>query len=111
MNNCPNCNKEVPEEFDVCWNCSYNFITKVKEGFVSDKIDTESAWVNPKELNCIRCKTTMKFEETIKLHEGKNWGIIGDLGHMLTHKTSFDFYVCPNCDKVEFFTPSVTRRL
>jgi len=53
----------------------------------------------------------MKFEETIKLHEGKNWGIIGDLGHMLTHKTSFDFYVCPNCDKVEFFTPSVTRRL
>jgi len=53
MNNCPNCNKEVLEEFDVCWNCSYNFITKEKEEFVSDKIDTESACVNPKELNCL----------------------------------------------------------
>ena len=108
MKSCPKCKEEVPKEYGICWNCSYNFISKQVEGFVSEKIKFESDRIDPKRLNCLRCRTTMRFEETIKLHEGSNWGIIGNLGHLLTNKKSFDIYLCPNCDKIEFFTPVVT---
>jgi hypothetical protein len=26
MKNCPNCQSEVPQEFDLCWKCNYGFI-------------------------------------------------------------------------------------
>lgn len=110
MKSCPKCNEEIPQEFDICWNCSYNLVSKKTEGFVSDKVKSQSDRVSPKEMDCLRCKTTMKFEETIKLHEGSNWGIIGDLGHLFTNEKSFDIYMCPNCDKIEFFAPTVTKR-
>ncbi|MBT8232743.1 MAG: hypothetical protein HKO66_10735 [Saprospiraceae bacterium] len=105
MKYCPKCSKEVPTEFDICWNCSYNFISKNQERVVSDKIDFKLA--KPKKLNCLRCKTTMTFEATIKLHEGPIRGVLFNLDHFFTKRESFDMYVCPNCDKVEFFTPSV----
>jgi len=109
MKNCTKCKSEVPLEYDICWNCSYNFITQEVEGFVSDKINLESNLINPKKLNCLRCKTTMKFEETINLHEGGEWGVLGDLAHIFTNRESFDMYMCPNCDKVEFFAPTVVK--
>lgn len=109
MKNCQECKSEVPKEYEICWNCSYNFTTKKIDGFVSDKIKLQSDSIKPKQLNCLRCKTTMKFEDTIKFHEGSNWGVIGDLGHVFTNKKSFDLYMCPNCDKIEFFAPTINR--
>lgn len=109
MKQCPECHEEVPEQFEICWNCSYSFVSKKIEGFISEKVEFKSDWTAPKKLNCLRCKTTMKFEDTIKLHEGNNWGFIGDIGHLFTNKKSFDIYVCPNCDKIEFFAPTVTK--
>ncbi len=113
MKNCPNCKSEVPTNFDICWNCSFNFKTKKKnkkkkkktEGFISDKVKKESGLVKPKKIDCLRCKTTMLFAETIRLHEGSRWGLLGDIGHLFTNRISFDIYVCLNCDKVEFFMP------
>jgi len=109
MENCPECNKEVPQEFDICWNCSFNFTTREKEGFISENIKYKPEQIKAKKLNCLRCKTTMKFEQTIKLHEGTNWGAIGEIGHLFTNKESFDLYLCPNCEKIEFFAPSVSK--
>lgn len=25
MKNCPNCNSEVEDNFNICWNCNYSF--------------------------------------------------------------------------------------
>jgi len=109
MKSCPNCKEEVPKEYNICWNCSYNFTSKKIDGFISDNLKLDSDKVELKEINCLRCKTTMKFEEVVKLHEGNNWGLMGDLGHLFTNKKSFDIYMCPNCDKIEFFAPKIKK--
>lgn len=107
---CPNCKEEVPPGYDVCWSCSYNFISQKPDGFVSEKIDFESVdWITPKNINCLRCKTKMDYKKQLKLHEGANYGIIGDLGHLFTNRELFDVYRCQVCGKVELFTATVTK--
>ena len=103
MKNCPDCRQEVPQAFDVCWSCSYDFATKESNVTPSELDSADSGSV--KKINCLRCRTTLKLAGNINLHEGMDWGVLGDIGHMLTSKKSFNMYVCPNCDKVEFFVP------
>lgn len=108
MKNCPECAREVPDEFDICWNCSYNFSTKKKEGFSSLEAKKQK---HPKDrkINCLRCESPMIYSNTIDLHEGFNWGLLGELGHFFTNEKSFEMFVCPGCNKVEFFVPALRK--
>ncbi len=103
MKNCPNCKSEVPKEYDICWNCNYDFINKK---IVQIKIlqDDKKEY---RSINCLRCDVPLKFKGAFRFHEGTKWGILGDLGHLFTNRESFELYICPECNKVEFFAPFI----
>jgi hypothetical protein len=133
MKNCPKCNAEVDDNFDLCWNCQYSFVDKVVLAGNDFKlicpkcgIETESTYsycprchcdlsdINsqagiipqgPKNIDCLRCKTPMVYQGNFRFHEGTRLGALGNLFELFTNRESFDLYGCPNCGKVEFFLP------
>jgi len=93
MKECPNCIVAVEDNYDVCWNCSYNFTSKKMEGFKTNDIDIKSDKPEPRKLDCLRCKSAMIFQEASS----------SQMNHLLSNRNSYDEYICPNCKKVEFF--------
>ncbi len=99
MKTCPNCNEEVEDSFELCWNCNYSFSeNKVVE------IEYASE-VNTLKLKCLRCHTAMQFVGNSRFHEGTQFGVLGNLFELFENRQSFDLYACPSCGKVEFFMP------
>lgn len=99
MKTYPNCNEEVEDSYDLCWNCNYSFSEK-------HVVEIEDATiVNDRKLNCLRCNTTMDFAGNSRFHEGTQFGIFGNLFELFENRQSFDLYTCPACGKVEFFMP------
>jgi len=96
MKQCPNCNSEVEDNFELCWSCNYSFaenqIVDIKE-FVQGSL----------EIDCLRCVISMKYSGNFKFHEGFLTGVF-------TNKESFDLYICPKCGKVEFFVPQEEQK-
>ncbi len=60
-------------------------------------------------LPCLRCGTTLVFAGHFKFHEGAKWGLGGQLFELFVNRVSFDVYKCPECGKVEFYTPRTDR--
>jgi len=103
MNSCPNCNAEVEADFEICWNCNYSFIEKKTIDF-GDETPLRLRREN-KKIDCLRCKVPLTFHGNYKFHEGSRTGAWGDLFELLVNRESFDLYICPQCDKVEFYAP------
>ena len=101
MKNCPNCNSEIPEGYDICWKCNYDVI----DGKIIPVIEKKKKDPFEKDIKCLRCNVQLKKVGTHKFHEGFEWGFFGDFGHIFSNKESFDLYACPECKKVEFFFP------
>lgn len=99
MKHCPNCNEEIEDNFDVCWNCNFS----LSENKVVDFKDVETN--GGRELNCLRCNVPMLYSGKYKFHEGFNTGLLGNLFELFINKEEFDLYICPKCGKVEFFSP------
>jgi Zn finger protein HypA/HybF involved in hydrogenase expression len=100
MKNCPNCNIELGDSIEICWNCGHsmteNKIVNFEEKSVSYK----------KDIKCLRCGTVrMSYSGNYKFHEGKRLGVFGDFFELFVNKKSFDIYVCPKCGKMEFYVP------
>lgn len=96
---CPNCQAEVIDNFDLCWNCNYSF----SERKVVEIIDQNQL---KRQLSCLRCNDVpMHFSGNYRFHEGTRIGALGSFMEIFTNRESFDLYVCPKCGKVEFFTP------
>ncbi len=98
MKNCPNCNAELEDAFELCWNCNYS-LTEQKV------IDIKDLSENKKQIDCLRCNVSMLFSGEYKFHEGPRIGILGNIFEAFVNQESFDLYVCPKCGKVEFFVP------
>lgn len=98
MKNCPNCNAEIIEDFQICWNCNYSFSEQQIVKF-------EEQQKGSRNVNCIHCNVRLLFSGNYKFHEGSNLGFLGNLFEVLINRESFDIYVCPKCGKVEFYTP------
>jgi hypothetical protein len=107
MKECPNCIVSVHDEYNVCWNCSYNFTSKKAEGFVCNDKDQKRDGLPPKKIDCLRCKKPMLFGANRKFRKESNDGGFGNIADLLNNRSSYDVYVCPNCEKVEFFLPRV----
>ena len=102
MKNCPNCQSEVPKEFDICWKCNYDFQSKeIHERQVPSEAKKESHQI--KKLKCLRCESSMKYMGEKKFHEGKRHGVWGEIGELLVKRTVVNMYQCSRCKKVEFF--------
>mgnify|MGYP000872837712 FL=1 len=96
---CPNCQAEVIDNFQLCWNCNYSFTEKRVV-----KIANQNQL--KRQINCLRCTDVpMRFTGNYKFHEGTRFGAMGNLLELFVNKETFDLYVCPKCGKVEFFTP------
>lgn len=98
MKNCPNCNEEIIDNFEVCWNCNYSF----SENKV---IDFKEITETDRDIDCLRCNIKLIYAGNYKFHEGPRAGVLGNLFELFVNKESFDLYVCPKCGKVEFYTP------
>jgi predicted amidophosphoribosyltransferase len=60
MKNCPNCQSEVPKEFDICWKCNYDFQSKeILERQVASEAEKESYQV--KQLKCLNMLVKRNF--------------------------------------------------
>ena len=132
MKKCPNCNSEVENNFDLCWNCQYIFsddddsndiktiCPKCQKEFDTylDYLDHEDNCPlndyhpknsekseGTKKIKCLRCTVPLNFEGNFKFHEGMRFGAFGNLLELFTNRESFDLYSCPNCGKIEFFLP------
>lgn len=99
MKICPNCKAEVEDSFELCWNCNYSFTEKK----VVEIKDIEA--IGDRDLDCLRCGTSMLFSGNYKFHEGFPTGVFGAVWEVFVNRESFDLYLCPKCGKVEFFSP------
>ncbi len=98
MKYCPNCNAEIEDNFELCWNCNYSLsLQKI--------IDIKDLNENKRQIDCLRCKVSMIFSGEYKFHEGPKIGLLGNIFEAFINRESFDLYVCPKCGKVEFFAP------
>lgn len=96
---CPNCQAEVVDNFQLCWNCNYSFIDK-------RVVEIAEPGQLKRQINCLRCTDVpMHFAGNYRFHEGTRFGAIGNIFELFVNKETFDLYVCPKCGKVEFFTP------
>ncbi len=136
MKICPNCNAEVDDHFELCWNCQYNFSdgNVVNDSEFVEVCPVCNAEVNAylhfcpyckadlksgteagsqgvpgpvKQIDCLRCKVPMSFSGNFRFHEGTRMGAMGNLFELFTNRESFDLYFCPQCGKVEFFLPEI----
>lgn len=100
MKNCPNCNSEMEDSFELCWNCNYslteNRIVEIKDLSLSE---------GNIEVDCLRCKIPLIFSRQFDFHEGMRFGVFGNIFELFVNKEKFDLYICPKCGKVEFFAP------
>jgi Zn finger protein HypA/HybF involved in hydrogenase expression len=100
MKNCPNCNSEIEESFELCWNCNFslteNRIVEIKDMTLKE---------GNREVDCLRCKIQLIFSGRFDFHEGPRIGALGNLFELFVNKEKFDLYMCPKCGKVEFFIP------
>ena len=135
MRICPNCNAEVDDNFDMCWNCQYSFSNKkvidnsefklicpgcnaeIESSLnycpnchydlkeIDDLNDTPSKF--PKHIDCLRCNVQHEYQGNFKFQETKV-GALDNLSELFMNRESFDLYCCPVCGKVEFFLPEVS---
>lgn len=61
--------------------------------------------INP--MICSRCETDLSYVGTKSFHEGKRWGVLGELGELFVNKQHFDVYVYNRCGKVELFIDGI----
>ncbi|QEC51666.1 hypothetical protein EDD80_102204 [Anseongella ginsenosidimutans] len=98
MKNCPNCNSEMEDHFELCWNCNYS----LSQGKV---VEITESLPGTRELDCLRCGIPMIYSGNYRFHEGARMGILGNIFEIFLNRESFDLYLCPKCGKVEFFSP------
>ncbi len=57
-----------------------------------------------KKLNCLRCKSEMKFAGTEKIQLGETSWLLKDLPNLFAGSMEVNIYICPKCKKIEFFS-------
>jgi len=66
---------------------------------------------DPRAIVCPRCNVAKAYLGTKRFHEGRRWGLLGDLGELFVNKETFDVYACPSCGSVEFFVDGVGEQM
>lgn len=57
-----------------------------------------------KRINCLRCKSEMKFAGTEKIQLGETSWILKDLPNLFAGSMEVNIYICPECKKIELFS-------
>ena len=59
-------------------------------------------------LECLRCGTSMRFGSKEKMQLGQTGWLLGDLPNLLAGALEMEIYYCPRCGKMEFYTPETS---
>jgi hypothetical protein len=102
----------VESAFDTCWNCGTSKDGVEVPAFVRlakqvDSPPAEKPEVQARPIACLRCNEQLEHLGTKHFHEGRNWGVLGELGELFVKRDRFDVYACPRCGRVEFFVDGV----
>ena len=60
-------------------------------------------------LDCLRCSTPMDCLGREKLQLGESNLLFRDLPHLFAGALELEIYACPQCGKMEFFRPRLTK--
>jgi len=101
MKYCPNCNAEIEENFEMCWNCGFSF-TENRVIEITDFPAQES-----KIIECLRCDVPMDFLGNYTLPEGTRIDTSGELVDQFVDLEPLDIYRCSQCRKVEFYSTPI----
>ena len=70
MKNCPNCNAEIENSFELCWNCNFglteNRVVDIKHMTIQE---------GNREVDCLRCNIPLIFSGRFDFHEGASLGV------------------------------------
>jgi hypothetical protein len=58
-------------------------------------------------MACPRCEQSLDFVGTKSFHEGRRYGLLGDIGELFVNKERFDVSVCNRCGRVELFVDGI----
>ena len=61
-------------------------------------------------LECLRCGASMEYSGRERFQTGEESGYSGLLAVMTAESMLVDIYICPECGKMELFTPQKTPR-
>lgn len=92
MKNCPNCNSEMEESFELCWNCNFS----LTENRIVEIKDFSLKECN-REVDFLRSKIPLIFPGQFDFQEGARLGVLGNILEIFVNKEKFDLYVCPKC--------------
>ena len=62
-----------------------------------------------KDLKCLRCGADMVCLGREKVQLGEAGLLLGDLPHLLAGSLELEIYSCPDCGKVEFYRPKLSK--
>jgi hypothetical protein len=72
MKFCPNCNAEIENNFELCWNCNFSF----SENRI---IEIKDLIQGRREIDCLRCEIPLICSGQYKFHEGAKMGVFGNI--------------------------------
>lgn len=106
---CVKCREKLEGSFDACWNCGTTKDGVVDPHFQKPDVPPlgpgSDAAKDP--ITCPRCSRALEYVGAKSFHEGKSWGVFGELGELFVNKERFDVYCCPRCGRVEFFVDGI----
>lgn len=54
---------------------------------------------------CGNCRTAMQFLKREQIQLGKTGWLLGDLPNLWAGAQDLEFWICPNCRKLDFYIP------
>ena len=96
---CQNCNAEVEEDFEICWQCQV----------ARDEPGQPGAAITSNLLACLRCSHELKFVGTGCFANRTKWGVWRFLSEVFMDNENFEIYSCETCGHAELFLESIGR--
>jgi hypothetical protein len=116
---CVTCGEAVEGQFDACWSCGTSRDGALAPDFEpapgaredSAHRDEGHEEADPNPVECPRCRRPLDFIGSKAFHEGRRWGLLGELGQLFVNRERFDVYCCSRCGRVEFFVAGIGEDL
>lgn len=67
--------------------------------------------IHPVEKRCGNCRTELRFLKRENVQLGKTGLLLGDWPNLFAGAQDLEFWVCPNCRKLELFVPEGAEEL
>jgi len=63
-----------------------------------------------RDIKCLRCNNELVQAGIYRFHEGKRYGVMGNIGELFVNQVSLELYECSECGKIEFYSARQPNR-